>query len=292
MEQIILSIDGEDLGPFSLDEVRALVEEGSATAQTLFWQEGMPGWEPLVHLLPELAVNQQRMPAAPAAPPPALVVRATPASAVASAAPPPEVAAARATAAYFRESALKQKAGGRALVLGWFFALIAIILALLAALPLFHLLLWLAAAATLIFAMVAMIRGRVAGGVLLILAVVLVPFSVSWIVRGRGLVFGPLARVVEPGYQQERIEFLDAQLERIDEVMRLSGSVRNAGQVELPNVQVVVQWKDEAGALLGTDSALVAGGRALQPGETAPFEVVAKNDPRMKKYTTIARFGP
>lgn len=40
-------IDGEQKGPFSLEELRALQASGSVDKQTLYWQEGMADWVPL-----------------------------------------------------------------------------------------------------------------------------------------------------------------------------------------------------------------------------------------------------
>ena len=38
--------DGEQAGPFTLDEIGALAADGKLDAETLVWKDGMSGWEP------------------------------------------------------------------------------------------------------------------------------------------------------------------------------------------------------------------------------------------------------
>lgn len=38
---------GQQLGPFSEDQVRAMLHQGAIALQDLFWREGEPEWKPL-----------------------------------------------------------------------------------------------------------------------------------------------------------------------------------------------------------------------------------------------------
>src|SRR3954469_9369316 len=42
--RILVNHDGQQLGPYSLDEVRAAVQAGSLNATDLAWVEGTPSW--------------------------------------------------------------------------------------------------------------------------------------------------------------------------------------------------------------------------------------------------------
>jgi len=42
-----LLLNGVQSGPYSLEQLKSLWKDGQATAATLYWQEGMPDWQPL-----------------------------------------------------------------------------------------------------------------------------------------------------------------------------------------------------------------------------------------------------
>ncbi len=45
--RILVNHDGQQLGPYSLEEVRAALQAGSLNAGDLAWVEGTPSWVPL-----------------------------------------------------------------------------------------------------------------------------------------------------------------------------------------------------------------------------------------------------
>jgi membrane protease subunit (stomatin/prohibitin family) len=62
--QYMLAENGQQFGPFTIQQMTQLVQSGRMTKQTYAWKQGMPGWEPAGNI-GELAVLF-----APAAPPP------------------------------------------------------------------------------------------------------------------------------------------------------------------------------------------------------------------------------
>lgn len=55
---------GQQLGVFSLDQIRAMVARGELRADDLGWREGMANWQPLGEIIPDLGM------ATPPPPPP------------------------------------------------------------------------------------------------------------------------------------------------------------------------------------------------------------------------------
>lgn len=49
--EIFIARNGRKFGPYSIDDVRKYLAEGSLTPGDLEWHEGAPGWEPLSKLL-------------------------------------------------------------------------------------------------------------------------------------------------------------------------------------------------------------------------------------------------
>jgi len=47
MIQYYIAKNGQQLGPYSDDQVRALLQGGSVSPQDLFWYHGQSGWHPL-----------------------------------------------------------------------------------------------------------------------------------------------------------------------------------------------------------------------------------------------------
>ena len=47
MNNIHLVLNGQQSGPYSLEQVRELLREGKATPETMAWHEGLSGWTAL-----------------------------------------------------------------------------------------------------------------------------------------------------------------------------------------------------------------------------------------------------
>ena len=54
MDQYLIFENGEQKGPFTLLQLRAMWSSGAITVQTLYWQEGHPDWLPLESILHQL----------------------------------------------------------------------------------------------------------------------------------------------------------------------------------------------------------------------------------------------
>lgn len=54
MDQYLIFQNGEQKGPFTLLQLRAMWSSGAITVQTLYWQEGQPEWLPLEPMLNQL----------------------------------------------------------------------------------------------------------------------------------------------------------------------------------------------------------------------------------------------
>lgn len=49
-----LDVGGTQRGPFSMEELKMLVQRNTATPETQYWTQGMADWQPLRQALPEL----------------------------------------------------------------------------------------------------------------------------------------------------------------------------------------------------------------------------------------------
>ena len=47
MTTFFVLINGEQKGPYALDQLRSMWQNGTVTTDTLYWSEGMPDWLPL-----------------------------------------------------------------------------------------------------------------------------------------------------------------------------------------------------------------------------------------------------
>lgn len=48
---ILIGKDGKQLGPFSEDQLRSMIESGMLTSSDLAWHDGRPDWSPLWQIL-------------------------------------------------------------------------------------------------------------------------------------------------------------------------------------------------------------------------------------------------
>jgi hypothetical protein len=73
-----VAVKGEQRGPFTLDQLRAMLADGRLPPDTLVWKPGMANWTPMSGV-PELGVAGSRgpVPAAPVAPMPGAASPAT-----------------------------------------------------------------------------------------------------------------------------------------------------------------------------------------------------------------------
>ena len=88
MPNIRISRDGQEMGPYSVEEVKRYLADGLLLSSDLAWHEGMPDWVPLTEIEGINAITSAVPPPRVAVPPPR--VAAPPPSV---AAPPPSVAA-------------------------------------------------------------------------------------------------------------------------------------------------------------------------------------------------------
>jgi len=64
----------------------------------------------------------------------------------------------------------------------------------------------------------------------------------------------------------------------------VEGQVQNITEASMKNIEAVVTWHDSNGNFISSDTALIEYDPLL-PGQTSPFEVLARANPAMKKYS-------
>lgn len=64
MQELFMSRDGQQFGPYSEAEVQHLIAQRDLVATDLVWYDGMPGWEYAMDAIPDLFIH------APSVPPP------------------------------------------------------------------------------------------------------------------------------------------------------------------------------------------------------------------------------
>ncbi len=125
--QIHINRDGQNFGPYSLDEVRQYVASGNIVLTDLAWYEGAPGWVPLGQVP---GVGPAARPAAAVA----AAVAAAPAAAAAAAAASVAAPAARPAPAY-REPAVSFDAAGERRPAGFWKRVLALLIDTLVLIP-------------------------------------------------------------------------------------------------------------------------------------------------------------
>jgi hypothetical protein len=65
---VYIARDGQPTGPFSIDQLRTMIAQGSVSVSDLAWYEGAADWLPVAHLLPGESTASRPPPP----PPPAL----------------------------------------------------------------------------------------------------------------------------------------------------------------------------------------------------------------------------
>ncbi len=68
MEKIFVIIDGAQYGPYTKSQILNFVKEGRLNANTMCWYEGLPQWQPLNTVFPDIFAAIPPMP--PSSPPP------------------------------------------------------------------------------------------------------------------------------------------------------------------------------------------------------------------------------
>lgn len=53
--QYFVSVNGQNAGPFNMQQLQQMVQNGQMTSQTYVWKQGMSGWE-LAGNVPELSM--------------------------------------------------------------------------------------------------------------------------------------------------------------------------------------------------------------------------------------------
>lgn len=70
MVQFFIAVNGQQQGPFNMQQLQSMVAQGSLTGETLVWKNGMPSWQ-AAKSVPELANLFAATPPPPPPPPPA-----------------------------------------------------------------------------------------------------------------------------------------------------------------------------------------------------------------------------
>ncbi len=68
MEKIFVIINGVQYGPYTKAQIEAFVREGKLNESTMCWYEGLPQWQPLNTVFPQIFAQIPPMP--PSSPPP------------------------------------------------------------------------------------------------------------------------------------------------------------------------------------------------------------------------------
>jgi hypothetical protein len=183
--QIYVGKNGQQLGPFSLEEVNRKLADGTFAASDLAWYEGAAGWAPLSSVA---GVVIPPAPAATPAPAPA------PAPAPVTAAPAPI----RPNASIV-QPAQPARATKILAVVSWVLMGITLVISFIPFLGCgAWVLVWPVAIAAIVMGIVVVVRGAVGKGALIILgAIVLVPVSIFGPVYTTGVAIGALERKQE-----------------------------------------------------------------------------------------------
>lgn len=162
--QIYVGKNGQQLGPFSLEEINRKLADGSFAATDLGWYEGAPGWAPLSGV-PGVRIPSAAAVAPTPAPAPAPVVQPTPTSAPAPVLPRPNAPIVQPPRSGYRTLA----------VVSWVLLGITFVVSFI---PLIGcgawFLVWPVAVAAIIMGIITVVRGGTAQGVFIILAAVLI----------------------------------------------------------------------------------------------------------------------
>ncbi|MEY2529509.1 MAG: domain 2 [Verrucomicrobiota bacterium] len=182
--QIFVGKNGQQLGPFSLEEVNRKLAEGTFAATDLAWYEGAAGWAPLSSV-----AGVTIPPAAAAAPAPVPV----PASA-----PTPAPIPIRPNASIVQPAQPARSTKVLA-VISWILMGITLIISFIPFLGCgAWVLVWPVAIAAIVMGIVIVVRGAVAKGALIILgAILLVPISIFGPVYTTGVMIGAVERKQE-----------------------------------------------------------------------------------------------
>jgi len=138
--------------------------------------------------------------------------------------------------------------------------------------------------AAFILSIVAMVQGRTASGIVLLLATIAVP-PIIWL--------GIFVVKVSDTYsaiQKEKqnaisaISFEEVEATSQGNYMYCKGKVRNNGTTPLSYVKVGVEWLDGRDKILDTDFTYAVSSEGLQPGAAKSFSIMSEADGRMKRF--------
>ena len=299
MREIFLILDETETGPMSVHDVLALVEEGRAGAETQYWESGLEEWEPLTALLPgltagadpedsvEIATNPQCRVEDGSQTPPEVPRLVRPPSVGSATAPSTAVDSALRVAA-LRASSRKRERGGSYVVMAWFFAMLAAGAACFHFLPNGRIIMLIAGLIGVVLAILAIVGGRVFGGVVALLAAAALPFSVFTVAKAKDLrpaLFTDIEKAraektaAQPGFKDLKLEVSGA-------ARRLSGIVQTVAGGSPKKLQVIVSWLDADEGVVTTSNIPLAGGEAVPPGSSLKFTIDAPSDPAIRNYRT------
>jgi hypothetical protein len=187
--QIFVGKNGQQLGPFSLEEVNRKLADGSFAGSDLAWYEGAAGWAPLSSVAGVVIP-----PVAAATPVPALVPAAAPKPAPVMPAPAPI----RPNASIV-QSAQPARSTKILAVISWVLMGITLVISFIPFLGCgAWVLVWPVAIAAIVMGIVVVVRGAVAKGALIILgAILLIPISLFGPVYTTGVAIGAVERKQE-----------------------------------------------------------------------------------------------
>jgi hypothetical protein len=281
--------DGQ-AGPLTVEEVIEHVQVGRAGADTAYWEEGLPDWEPLVNLIPELgqppegsgprpvvvaAMSPNPANVAPvsvsasgrAVPPPILPVSPGPAYA-------PGPSSAHAIALQMRRDAQRRRAGASWVLASWVCTFLAAGLALFQFQWLYVLIAAGCALVAVVCAVGSYFFGRGLAGTLALLGALLVPAGTFAYVKLNHL--SPFGLVGSRDRERGSVVLSDETIQVKPDKITYSATVTNKLDRPVRDVVVIFELVDADGKVVSSVAKPVASAGPLPAGASARVEIEAE----------------
>lgn len=135
-----------------------------------------------------------------------------------------------------------------------------------------------------ILSIVAMARGRIATGIILLLLTLVVPPGLGFGLAAFRFSSALNEMTTDKRDSSAKIEFEDVESQIDGNYMYCTGKVRNKGDKPVRYVKVAVEWLDNEGTVLDTDYAYAVSGENLHPRGAKSFSIMTPRDDRMTKF--------
>jgi hypothetical protein len=171
-----------------------------------------------------------------------------------------------------------------ALTAGWICLVIGVAILLLSPVALILIHPWLFLAAF-VLSIVAMAKGRIAGGIFLLLASVIMP-AILFV----GLVGYQFAQAVTTEQVAQKsaianLAFEDVKGTTSGDYVYVEGRIRNNGKEHVKFIKVAAEALDKSGAVLDSEWTYAVGGEGIAPAAAKSFRVMIRRDKRMTNFT-------